>query len=246
LRTSALIVAILAAVSTACNGSLYHPTHAPRLAATNFLAFGDSITYGASDACSPNATRLTMSQSMSMAVLMAEPPMAGSYPAVLQTLLRDEYPMQNATVSESGIGGELLSEGVRRLPGELLQVAPQVTLIVEGANDVNQSTSMAQIATSLGTMIQQARSRGNTVFVATVPPQRQGACRGFNPAGVAPANEQIRATARAEGAVVVDIYEAFGGVPDPYVGRDGLHPNAEGYARIAQAFFDAISAKLRD
>jgi lysophospholipase L1-like esterase len=248
LRTSALIVAALAALSTACNGSLYSPTHLPRLSATSFLAFGDSMTEGAdADTCPAGATRFTLSQLMLSLPVLAP---GQSYPSVLQQLLRDEYPTQQITVENRGVGGELAADGAKRLPGVLQQIAPQVTLILEGANDVNQNTALAPLGSSVATMIQAARAKGNTVFIATVPAQRpngvNGACRGFNPPGVPPVNEQIRTTARVEGAVLVDVYSAFGGVPEPFIGKDGLHPTVEGYARIAEAFLDAISARLRD
>ena len=124
--------------------------------------------------------------------------------------------------------------------------APFATLILEGANDVNGGTSLAQVNASLATMIQAARGRGQ-VFVATVPPQRAGACRSFNPSGVRPLDDQIRSTVRTEGAVLVDIYDVvFGGVPDPFIGKDGLHPTVDGYARIADAFFAAITARLQN
>ena len=249
MRTSALIVAAAAALSAACNGSLYRPTHAPRLSATSFLAFGDSMTEGA-DAdtpCPAGSTRFTLSQSMLSLPVLAP---GQSYPSVLQELLRDEYPTQQIVVENRGVGGELAADGAKRLPNVLLQSAPQVTLILEGANDVNQNTPLGPLGNSVATMIQTARAKGNTVFIATVPAQRpngvNGACRGFNPPGVQPVNEQMRSTAHTEGAVLVDIYAAFGGVPDPFIGKDGLHPTVEGYSRIAGTFFDAISARLRD
>jgi lysophospholipase L1-like esterase len=250
LKTSAfIVVAALAVLSSACNGSLYSPSHGPRLEATSFLAFGDSMTEGAdpNTPCPSGAARLTLSQ-----LMLSLPALVGAgqdYPAVLQQLLRDKYTAQQTTVTNRGSGGEVMSEGAARLPGALLQVAPQVTLILEGANDVNLGTSLAQVSASLATMIQAARGRG-PVFVATVPAQRangvNGACRGFNPPGVAPLDEQIRSTVRTGGAVLVDIYDLFGGVPDPYIGKDGLHPTVEGYSRIAQAFFTAITARLQD
>jgi lysophospholipase L1-like esterase len=58
------------------------------------------------------------------------------------------------------------------------------------------------------------------------------------------ANAQIRLLADAERATLVDLFAAFGGTPDPYIGTDGLHPTDAGYERIAQIFFDTIRATL--
>ena len=49
--------------------------------------------------------------------------------------------------------------------------------------------------------------------------------------------------AASSGATLVDLYQAFGGSADPYIGQDGLHPNAFGYQKIAETFFAAIQSK---
>jgi lysophospholipase L1-like esterase len=47
-----------------------------------------------------------------------------------------------------------------------------------------------------------------------------------------------------EGAVLVDLYEAFAGQVDALIGGDGLHPNEAGYQHMAETFFAAIRARL--
>ena len=48
----------------------------------------------------------------------------------------------------------------------------------------------------------------------------------------------------AEGAVLVDVYQAFGGVPDPSIGSDGLHPSRVGLEKIAQTFYDILRVRF--
>ena len=93
-------------------------------------------------------------------------------------------------------------------------------------------------------MIVLARGRGVRVFLGTLLPQQPGACRGYAPASIAPTNTLIRAQAVADGVVLVDLYQAFGGVATPYIGPDGLHPNEEGYRLIAETFRDTIKSTL--
>jgi lysophospholipase L1-like esterase len=99
-------------------------------------------------------------------------------------------------------------------------------------------------------MIRIARARGIESYVGSQLPQRPigiaGSCRGFNPNGVAPANDQIRAMAASEGAVYVDLFSAFGGTPGTLIGPDGLHPTQAGYAKIADTFYDEIRRRLED
>ena len=50
--------------------------------------------------------------------------------------------------------------------------------------------------------------------------------------------------ALAEGAELVDLYQAFDGHVDTLIGGDGLHPNEAGYQKMAETFFTAIRGRL--
>ena len=81
-------------------------------------------------------------------------------------------------------------------------------------------------------------------------PQRTSSCgcgdqyRATGPALVQPANDRIRALASSEGAILVDLYQALGGVPGPYIDTDGLHPTLQGHELIASTFFGSITSRL--
>ena len=98
-------------------------------------------------------------------------------------------------------------------------------------------------------MIQDAKRRGMTVFVATLLPQRKGACRAFDWSSdgiedVAAANTQIRALAASEGVTLVDLYPSFATALDTLLGPDGLHPSQAGYQKMADLFYAAITQRL--
>lgn len=195
------------------------------------MAFGNSITEG--KAASGALTK--------------------SYAERLRDLLASRYVSQSMEVVNAGCGGELTTGGtppctggVVRLPAVLNTVHPQVLLLEEGTNDLSRGdpTKITPMINALRDMVREAKSRGIPVFLGTLLPEREG---GRN-AGALPllveANGRIRQLAQAEGATLVDLYDGFGGGPDPYIDVDGLHPTEEGYQRMAQLFFDAIRATL--
>ena len=209
-------------------------TGPPRLSVTRFVAFGDSITEGFPHTITP---------------ALVDPAPPGSYPVVLQSLLRGRYTSQTITVLDEGVGGEIVASGVARLPGALAADKGGALLLMEGANDLNQfgADGVSRIASGLQTMIRMARAGSMAVFVGTLLPERADGTptRASHPELVVPANAAIRSLAAAEGVTLVDLYAAFGGVPDPVlISSDGLHPTAAGNERIAQTFYTSIRARL--
>jgi lysophospholipase L1-like esterase len=217
----------------------------PKLAATRFVAFGDSITEGkiADGTLLPNH----------------------GYVGYLSSSLAARYLTQTITMIDEGCGGETAGPippgdgvpscttsggGVARLPGAIANDNPQVLLLLEGVNDLGSGdpAAIAPMVNALRTMIDEARIRQVKVFLATLTPTRAGGTpqqRGTAALPlIAPADAQIRQLAAAEGVVLVDLYQGFGGSPDPYIDTDGLHPNATGYQKIADIFFDAIRTNL--
>lgn len=203
----------------------------PRLTATNFLAFGDSITYGV---LSPPIAKLSVG-----------PP--HSYPAKLLDLIADRYQVQTFTLVNSGLPGELASgTGKTRLVSELNARRPQVLLLMEGSNDLlaylEEGVRIGGAA--LEQMVRDAQSRGVTVFLATIPPQRLGGARDRVARIVPDFNVEVRAIAARTGAVLVDVYTAILPNIDTLIGVDDLHPTEKGFEVIAQTFFEAIRTNL--
>jgi lysophospholipase L1-like esterase len=209
---------------------------APRISATRYVAFGDSITEGK---LGPN-------------VFTPDPRFPNSYAGFLYNLLTQRYSVQTIDMFDEGFGGECtqgvgcLSYGVSRLPGVLSADVPQVLLLQEGANDLilGGAAAIPGLVSGLRTMIQEARRRSIIVFLGTLLPQRAGGLRAGNPALIPLANAQIRGLAISEGATLVDLYEAFGGSPDPWIDSDGLHATKAGYTKIAETFFNVIRSRL--
>jgi lysophospholipase L1-like esterase len=245
----------------------------PKLATTRFLAFGDSITAGViPTTCSlgtpPVSRCLTTLTPLTLAQLLPSTPAerlldiqqlradlnasSVSYPLKLQALLASRYYVQPVVVVNEGLPGETADDGVDRLSQALTTHAPEALLLMEGINDIhrpgNQAASVGPLVQSLRTMTRQARSRGVRVFLGTLLPEDRCGCRAFDFVDgrddIARANDQIRAMAAAEGAVLVDLHQAFAGQTATLLTFDGLHPNAAGYEKMAETFFDAIRQQL--
>ena len=173
---------------------------------------------------------------------------AAAYTNQLTTLLTARYAAQSVTMANEGLGGEEVttSETLDRFRAALNALRPEVVLLQEGVNDLHRYGvgAVPEIAKALRLMVIEARSRGMRVYVGTLLPERECACRAFAPSLIVPANDQIRAMAFSEGALLVDLHQAFGGQTSTLLGIDGLHPNEAGYQRMASTFFDAIQATL--
>jgi lysophospholipase L1-like esterase len=219
----------------------------PVIAATRFVAFGDSITYGVLPSCemvSPGVFDLQRD----LPLLLQAVNIPASYPTKLQALLASRYSSQSPVVLNEGEAGETVQRGVARLPGVVAADAPHVLLLQEGVNNINggNPAESSTVADGLRAMVRAARSRGIQVFLATLLPERAGGCRARAPALISPTNDLIRGVANAEGATLVDLYQAFAGMESTLLGIDGLHPTEAGYDKMAQTFFDAIRPKLEE
>jgi lysophospholipase L1-like esterase len=188
-----------------------------------YLAFGDSITEG---------TGSVRKQ---------------GWATPLEERLRAYY--GEAEVVVDGIRASRSIDGVQRMPASLADARPAFTLILYGVNDWNrcqsQSVEACYTVGALRDMIRIARGAGSQPVVGTIVPS--------NPASslthpdrnrwTQAENELIRRMVQEEGAVLAETWAAFGSDPNvwPSLFFDQNHPNDEGYARISDAFLQAIT-----
>jgi acyl-CoA thioesterase-1 len=146
-----------------------------------------------------------------------------SYPARLETLI-------GRKVVASGVPGELSAAGLARLPSALDEAKPQLVILCHGGNDLLRKLDNAQAADNLRAMVRLARSRGAQVVLIGVP--KPGLLP--SPAGF---YEDIAREHKLpyEGSALRKI------LTDNALKSDLVHPNAAGYARLAEA----ISALLK-
>jgi lysophospholipase L1-like esterase len=221
----------------------------PKLATTSFLSFGDSITYGEDGQNSVSSSVSIMSSRFHPSVQF---PLAQQYPQELQQSLVDRYKTQLPTVKNEGQRGEAAGDpaALVRFMGLTSKRQYSVILIMEGSNDIFYGDASQEpfAINGLRQMIRNAKGLNIRPYLATIPPMNPTAC---NPvcrgrAGwslVSGFNDNVRTLAKTEGVDLVDVYFGFGGNL-ALIGPDGLHPAAEGYAKIADLFFTAIKQTL--
>jgi lysophospholipase L1-like esterase len=207
-------------------GPVYFPLTLPTddNAHYRYLTMGDSITAG------EGATRL-----------------ATSYVGLLEDMLVQHF--RRARVVIDAIPGSVSKDGAERIENSLAHYGPTYVTILYGTNDwVDYTCHLYDCYTveSLRTMIRAAKAHHTLPVVGTIPPANPASPKSPPERNrwIAATNDEIRAMADEEGAVVAEVWgalmaEANGDLPSLFV--DHVHPNDRGHAIIAQAFFDAIT-----
>lgn len=226
-----------------------HPP--PQVQFTRYFAFGDSVTAG-EDGLNTITSEVGGLLQFDQPVILV----GRDYPAVLRSALQARYTLQTdaITVSNQGKPGEQArsADAVSRFSQLARGGGFQVALLMEGSNDIYEAyysgnSTLTSAINALQQMIRAARSAGVRVYLATVPPQSRTLCtpicRGIAADLVPGYNDRVRSLASSEGAPLIDVYAAFGG-DLTLLSPDGLHPNATGYERIADTFFQGIKATI--
>jgi lysophospholipase L1-like esterase len=184
-----------------------------------YLAFGDSLTDGdgSSDGC--------------------------GYRLRLESRLKARF--GQASVIGAGATGTDSHRGARRIGKALDAYRPAGTLILYGTNDWDDREDRSRMTlNSLSRIVESVKHAGSRPYLATLIPTHLGGdarASAERNRWVARVNDGIRALARAEAAVLVDLEAAFAERPDhEALYADGLHPNDAGYEVMAEAFFAAI------
>ena len=145
-----------------------------------------------------------------------------SYPAVLSRLLQHE-------VVNAGLPGETSAAGLARLPELLEEYRPALVILCHGGNDFLRRLDPSKLATNLRQMVALARDSGAEVVLVGVP--QLGLLLSTDPL-----YEEIAEELRLpyEGEVLSDLLH------DPELKSDQIHPNASGYAVMAERLAEVI------
>lgn len=138
-----------------------------------------------------------------------------SYPAHLERLV-------GRRVVNSGIPGEVSGEGLLRLPGVLEREKPALLILCHGGNDLLRRLDRQQTANNIRAMIRIARERGIGVILIAVPSP-----------GLALSPAPFYREIAAELKIPLEEEALTGVLSDGSLRSDYIHPNAEGYRRLA-------------
>jgi acyl-CoA thioesterase-1 len=149
-------------------------------------------------------------------------PPGESYPEILQGLI-------NRKIIKSGIPGETSGEGLVRLPGELATHRPKLVLLCLGGNDLLRKMDLEKTARNVSRMVLMIRNSGAEVVIIGVPKPGLvlSTARFYKTI-----SEDMRVP--LEGSLLADI------LGDSKLKADAIHPNAEGYERLAEGLADFL------
>lgn len=140
-----------------------------------------------------------------------------SYPARLQQLI-------HRTVINGGVPGEVTGQGLERLPEMLEEYNPALLILCHGGNDLLRKMDEEKAADNIKAMIRMAKGRGTDVVLIGVPKP------GLFPSTAALYGRIAKEfNIPYEAEALTDILSAGSLKSDP------IHPNAEGYDRLARS-----------
>jgi lysophospholipase L1-like esterase len=145
-----------------------------------------------------------------------------SYPAVLAQLI-------GRKVVSSGVPGELTSQALQRLPAVLGEHQPKLVIVCLGGNDMLRKANEAETISNLRAIVRKVREGGAHAVLVGVP----------RPALLTSAPKFYEEIAKEfgipyEGATVTGVLYR------PEYKSDPIHPNAQGYRKIAEALAELL------
>lgn len=152
----------------------------------------------------------------------------------------DSYPAQLAQrigrpIVNRGVSGDTSAGGLARLESDVLAESPRIVLLSLGANDMVRRQPIDETFANLRQIVDRVQKRGALVILIGV--------EGY-PLVHGDYGERYRALARETGcAYVPDMLDDVLG--DPALMFDQFHPNAAGYARIAERIESEAGEYLR-
>jgi len=168
-----------------------------------------------------DATILAFGDSLTMGVGVKSDQ---SYPSILSELT-------NLQVINSGISGEVTSEGLIRLQKILETQQPDLIILLEGGNDILRNHSFSEIKNNLARMILLAKKNNIPIILIGVPQKKL-----FS--DVAPFYRELA----EEFDLVFDDEIIADLMRDKSMKSDSVHFNQLGYKKLAERVYQLIGA----
>jgi lysophospholipase L1-like esterase len=140
------------------------------------------------------------------------------------------------SVINAGVDAEQTSRSASRTGSLLRKFKPGFLIILTGHNDAIFGRDYNAVIGNLRNIVRQAKNNKTVPIIGTLLPI--SAPRSFATGPAQDYSVGIRQMAKEEGAKLVDIEREFGSSGD--LQCDGLHPNDQGNAVLANAFADKL------
>jgi lysophospholipase L1-like esterase len=148
-------------------------------------------------------------------------------------------------VLNRGVTGERSDEIAARFDRDVLGHDPQVVVIIAGVNDVYQGRDVAYVTTQLAALYSRTAAAGLAIVAGTIVPYNTATPE--QNARMRAINAWIADTTRREELGFADTRAAAAAADNPDMlasSLDGLHPDVDGYRRMADALLAPIAAAL--
>lgn len=152
-----------------------------------------------------------------------------------------------------GVAGQTSPQVLVRFTADALALKPRIIHVLVGLNDITGARGPSRpddYRNNLTAMVELARASKVRLILGAVPPARsEGWANGTSPtARIRETNQWLRALAEREGLVFADYWSAMA-APDGTMRKeladDGVHPNAAGYAVMANVARGALAEAAR-
>ena len=159
---------------------------------------------------------------------------------------------ENEHLVNRGIGGQTSIQMLGRFRADVINLQPQLVVILAGTNDIAGNTgdvSLEEVRDNVESMVELAKANGITPLVCSVLPAADFPWRaGKNPAERIPAlNTLLKEMAENHQVPYVDYYSAMANTNnglDPVWAYDGVHPTAEGYGEMEKVLIPVLDQLL--
>jgi lysophospholipase L1-like esterase len=161
---------------------------------------------------------------------------------------------QHLNYLDRGIGGQTTPQMLIRFRQDVIDLHPEVVLILAGINDIAGNTgpsTLDMIENNLASMAQLAKANGIRVILCSVLPAHDFPWRaGIDPVQkIIDLNKWIKDFSHKNNFIYLDYYSAMvderKGLPAKY-SKDGVHPTAAGYAVMEPLAVKAILHALKE
>ncbi len=135
----------------------------------------------------------------------------------------------------AGVSGDTTADGLARLEHDVLALDPDVVLITLGGNDLKNRIDVAIAEANLVAIIERIQAIGAMVILGGIEIPLYGGNY----------VEMYHSVAKKTGSVLIpNILEDLFGHPD--LMSDTIHPNDQGYAIMAERFYNALAPFLAE
>jgi len=161
---------------------------------------------------------------------------AEAFPALVQQRLREKgYPVD---VVNAGVSGDTTAGGLSRIDW-VLRSEPQLLVVELGGNDALRGQPLDNVEANLREIVRRGRAAGARVLVLGMDIPTN-----FGPEYATGFNELYRRVAEEEDAELLPGFIREVGLDSSLMMPDGIHPNAEGHRKLAEALAATIEGKL--